>query len=286
MSRFSTRIKSLHILGNFSKLMVVEFEDASTSFCGRKTHLFGSVSSPTTGPPLQIKKVGWIQQQFVTLARLADRGLPGHCLGTRSQTESECWKTETENWNWNSCVGRSRNLKVCPSAWLFTSTWFARVVRSLELLSGELSRGYTRTEARECSGYFESVAMVAVLRSPKIVGTVPQFWQSKANVKLHNNADSPLDLYLHSRHTWWSNCSTTRLPYHGNTLTAICGFLGACTDFLVCWARLKSAFLNEQTWYSEVIIRDKFKIKSSWARISSRSYSFTPWVVTRTLLQA
>ena len=41
MSRFSTRIKSLHILGNFSKLMVVEFEDASTSFCGRKAHLFG-----------------------------------------------------------------------------------------------------------------------------------------------------------------------------------------------------------------------------------------------------
>ena len=30
---FSTRIKSLHILGKFfSKLMVVEFEDASTSF--------------------------------------------------------------------------------------------------------------------------------------------------------------------------------------------------------------------------------------------------------------
>ena len=42
MSRFSTRIKSLHILGNFSELMVVEFEDASTSFCGRKAHLFGS----------------------------------------------------------------------------------------------------------------------------------------------------------------------------------------------------------------------------------------------------
>ena len=32
MIRFSTRIKSLHILGNFSKLVVVEFEDASTSF--------------------------------------------------------------------------------------------------------------------------------------------------------------------------------------------------------------------------------------------------------------
>ena len=42
MSRFSTLIKSLHILGNFSKLMVVEFEDASTCFFGRKAHLLGS----------------------------------------------------------------------------------------------------------------------------------------------------------------------------------------------------------------------------------------------------
>ena len=32
MIRFSTRIKSFHILGNFSKLMVVDFEDASTTF--------------------------------------------------------------------------------------------------------------------------------------------------------------------------------------------------------------------------------------------------------------
>ena len=48
------------------------------------------VSSLTTGPPLQIKKVGWIQQQFVTPARFADRGMPGHGLGTRSQTESDC----------------------------------------------------------------------------------------------------------------------------------------------------------------------------------------------------
>ena len=73
-----------------SKLMVVEFEDASTSFCGRKAHLFGSCLFTHGGPPLQIKKVGWIQQQFVTPERLADRGMPGHCLGTRSQTESEC----------------------------------------------------------------------------------------------------------------------------------------------------------------------------------------------------
>ena len=41
MSRFSTHIKSLHILGNLSKLMVVKFEDASTSFCGWKP-IFGS----------------------------------------------------------------------------------------------------------------------------------------------------------------------------------------------------------------------------------------------------
>ena len=34
MSDFSTRIKSLHILGDFSKLREVEFEDASTSFHG------------------------------------------------------------------------------------------------------------------------------------------------------------------------------------------------------------------------------------------------------------
>ena len=54
------------------------------------------VSSFTTGPPLQIKKFGWIQQQFVTPARLGDRGMPGHSLGTLSQTESDCWKTETE----------------------------------------------------------------------------------------------------------------------------------------------------------------------------------------------
>ena len=32
------------------------------------------------------------KQQFVTPARFADRGMPGHCLGTRSQTESECSK--------------------------------------------------------------------------------------------------------------------------------------------------------------------------------------------------
>ena len=41
MSNSSTRIKSLHILGDFSKLRVVEFEDASTSFHGRKSR-FGS----------------------------------------------------------------------------------------------------------------------------------------------------------------------------------------------------------------------------------------------------
>ena len=50
---------------------------------------------------------------------------------------------KNRNWNWNSCAGRSQNLKICPSAWLFTSTRYARVVCSLELLRGELSRGYT-----------------------------------------------------------------------------------------------------------------------------------------------
>ena len=120
MSRFSTRIKSIHILGNFSKLMVVEFDDASTSFCGRKSPCIWLVSSLTTGSPLQIKKVGWIQQQFVKLARLADRGMPGHGLGTRNQTESECWKTETEigtparveaeTWNFARQRGSSRAL--------------------------------------------------------------------------------------------------------------------------------------------------------------------------------
>ena len=47
------------------------------------------VSSLTTGSPLQIKK-SWMDSTTVTLAILADRGMPGHGLGTRSQTESEC----------------------------------------------------------------------------------------------------------------------------------------------------------------------------------------------------
>ena len=37
----------------------------------------------------------------------------------------------------NSCAGRGRNLKVCPSVWLFTSPWYARVVCSLELGSAD-----------------------------------------------------------------------------------------------------------------------------------------------------
>ena len=94
MSRFSTRINSLHILGNFNGSWL--FEDASTTSAVEKPIYLARVSSLTTGPPLQIKKVGWIQQQFVTLARLGDRDMPGHCLGTRSQIESDCWKTETE----------------------------------------------------------------------------------------------------------------------------------------------------------------------------------------------
>ena len=53
MSDFSTRIKSLHILGDFRKLRVVEFEDASTSFHGRKADLVRA--SSFTGPPRQKK---------------------------------------------------------------------------------------------------------------------------------------------------------------------------------------------------------------------------------------
>ena len=68
--------------------MVVEFEDASTSFCGRKSP-FGSCLFTHDGASTS-NRVSWIQQQFVTPARFADRGMPGHGLGTRSQTESEC----------------------------------------------------------------------------------------------------------------------------------------------------------------------------------------------------
>ena len=57
-----------------------------------KAHVFGSCLIMTHDwvSTSNKKKVGWIQQQFVTLARLADRGMPGHGLGTRNQTESEC----------------------------------------------------------------------------------------------------------------------------------------------------------------------------------------------------
>ena len=94
MSGFSTRIKSLHILGNFNKLMIVEFEDASTSFHGRKSR-FGSCVF-IHGASTSKKELDGFKQQFVTPARFADRGIPGHGLGKRSQTESECSKTETE----------------------------------------------------------------------------------------------------------------------------------------------------------------------------------------------
>ena len=94
MSDFSTRIKSLHILGDFSKLRVVEFEDASTSFHGRKSR-FGSWVF-IHGASTSKKELHGFKKQFVTPARLGDRDIPGHGLGKRSQTESECWKTETE----------------------------------------------------------------------------------------------------------------------------------------------------------------------------------------------
>ena len=132
MSGFSTRIKAkLHILRNFSKMMVVEF-DASTSFCGWKSR-FDSWRLFIHGASTSKKELDGFKQQFVTPARFADRGIPGHGLGKRSQTESECWKTETEigtparveaeTWNF----ARQRK---CSSRALGT-----RVVCSLELLS-------------------------------------------------------------------------------------------------------------------------------------------------------
>ena len=94
VSDFSTRIKSLHILGDFSKLRVVEFDDASTSFHGWKSR-FGSCVF-IHGASTSKKELHGFIKQFVTPARLGDRGIPGHVLGKRSQTESECSKTETE----------------------------------------------------------------------------------------------------------------------------------------------------------------------------------------------
>ena len=64
MSRFSTRINSLHIWAIFSKLMVVEFEEALTSFWVEKPIYLARVSSLTTGPPLQIKK-SWMDSTTV-----------------------------------------------------------------------------------------------------------------------------------------------------------------------------------------------------------------------------
>ena len=95
MRDFFTGIKSLHILGDFSKLRVVEFEDTSTSFHGQKSR-FGSCVF-IHGASTSIKELHGFQKQFVTPARrLGDRDIPGHVLGKRSQTESECSKTETE----------------------------------------------------------------------------------------------------------------------------------------------------------------------------------------------
>ena len=79
-----------------------------------------------------------------------DRLRPGLAAGLQVSPTSDTSQSVAILMNkphWNSCVGRSRNLKVCPSAWYkITSTWYARVVCSLELLRGELSRGYTILE--------------------------------------------------------------------------------------------------------------------------------------------
>ena len=76
MSDFSTRIKSLHILGNFSKLRVVEFEDASTSFHGWKSR-FGScvfihgASTSKKKSCMDSKNSLWHQQDSAIEAHLA-----------------------------------------------------------------------------------------------------------------------------------------------------------------------------------------------------------------------
>ena len=94
MSDFSTLIKSLHILGDFSKLRVVELKTLRQASTVEKADLVRA--SSFTGPPRQKKELHGFKKQFVTPARLGDRDIPGHVLGKRSQTESECSKTETE----------------------------------------------------------------------------------------------------------------------------------------------------------------------------------------------
>ena len=85
--------------------MVVEFEDASTSFCGLKS-LFGSCLFTHDGASTSNKRVGWIQQQFVTPARSRHAWpWPRHAqsdwvrvfkteieIGTPARVEAKTWK--------------------------------------------------------------------------------------------------------------------------------------------------------------------------------------------------
>ena len=94
MSDFSTRIKASTfwaILVSCGKSSLKTLRQASTV---EKAYLV--CASSFTGPPRQKKELHGFKKQFVTPARLGDRGIPGHVLGKRSQTESECSKTETE----------------------------------------------------------------------------------------------------------------------------------------------------------------------------------------------
>ena len=147
MSRFSTRIKSLHILNNFSKLLVVDFEGASTSFCGQKS-LFDSCLFTHDGASTSNKELDGFNN---SLLHQQDSPIEA-CLAmasARAVKLSPSVQNRIRNSNWTSYAGRGRNLNVCLSAWLFTSTWYARVVCSLELLRGELSRGYTGRKQAE-----------------------------------------------------------------------------------------------------------------------------------------
>ena len=97
------------------------------------------VSSLATGHPLQIKS--WMDS--TTVWDTSKIRLSRHAWPWPRHAQSDWVRVLNRNWNWNSCAGRGLNLKVCRSAWSFASTW---VVCSLELLRGELSRGYTGPE--------------------------------------------------------------------------------------------------------------------------------------------
>ena len=135
MSHFSTRTKRLHILDNFSKLMVVEFEDASTSFCGRKAHLFGSCLFTHGGTLLQ-KKKSWMDSTTVCDTRKTRRSRHAWPLPRHAQSSLVRLSPSVEKQKLGLLRGSKPKLESLPvssAAWQFTSTWYARVVCSLEL---------------------------------------------------------------------------------------------------------------------------------------------------------